>query len=706
MALITPKVPRTELQLSKLIQQGLALHLEGELSEARKLYEQVLEFQPNHFDALQLLGTIAGQTKDFQKALELLSKALVINPHHILSHYNLGKALQELQRYREALISYDRAIAINPNYAEAHSNRGSVLHELKRFEEALVSYKKAYTINPELSALNHHNIGLSLQELKRHDEALMSYDRAIVINPNYAEAHSNRGNVLHELERFEEALISYNNAITINPEQSAQTNHNVGLTLQKLKRYPEAILYYELAIKNQSDFVDAYISHGDILHELKRFEEALVSYQNALNFKPKFAEVYCAIGDTLNELKRFDDALISYDRAIAFKPEYAEAHGKRGYILINEFKRLEDGLSNYDQAIDLKPDYVKVIYNRAVCLQELKRYDEAIAGYQKAIAIHPDYTEAHWNLSLVQLLLGNFNEGWLEYEWRSKSEEVNLFAGIRSFDQPLWLGKEPLKDKTILLYAEQGLGDTLQFCRYVPLVSALGAKVILEVHPSLVPLLYDLDGVSQIIAKDSKLPEFDYQCPLLSLPLAFKTTLETIPSSPSYITSNQNKVAIWQAQLGEKTKPRIGLVWSGSTTHKNDHNRSLTLARLLPYLSPSYEYISLQKEVRDIDQELLNKCEIIKQFGDQLQDFTDTAALCGLMDLVISVDSSVAHLAAAMGISTWVLLPYNPDWRWLLNRDDSPWYHSVKLYRQPLVDDWNSVLEKIQADKNFLLPSK
>ena len=492
MALITPKVPHTELQLSKLIQQGLALHLEGELSKARQFYEQVLEFQPNHFDALQLLGTLAGQTKDFQKALELLSKALVINPHHILSHYNLGKALQELQRYREALISYDRAIAINPNYAEAHSNRGSVLHELKRFEEALISYKKAYTINPELSALNHHNIGLSLQELKR--------------------------------------------------------------------------------------------------------------------------------------------------------------------------------------------------------------YDEAIAGYQKAIAINPDYTEAHWNLSLVQLLLGNFNEGWLEYEWRWKNKEVNLFAGIRNFDQPLWLGKEPLKDKTILLYAEQGLGDTIQFCRYVPLVSALGAKVILEVHPSLVPLLYDLDGVSQIIAKDSKLPEFDYQCPLLSLPLAFKTTLETIPSSPSYITSNQNKVAIWQAQLGEKTKPRIGLVWSGSTTHKNDHNRSLTLARLLPYLSPSYEYISLQKEVRDIDQELLNKCEIIKQFGDQLQDFTDTAALCGLMDLVISVDSSVAHLAAAMGISTWVLLPYNPDWRWLLNRDDSPWYHSVKLYRQPLVDDWNSVLEKTQAD--------
>jgi hypothetical protein len=300
-------------------------------------------------------------------------------------------------------------------------------------------------------------------------------------------------------------------------------------------------------------------------------------------------------------------------------------------------------------------------------------------------------------------LLGNFEEGWREYEWRWRHEEISQISGIRYFEQPLWLGKEPLKNKTILLYAEQGLGDTIQFCRYIPLVGALGAKVILEVPASLVHLLKNLDGVGQIVARDDKLPGFDYQCPLLSLPLAFKTTLDTIPLCPQIIT-NKGKVALWKGLLGQKVKPRIGLVWSGSTTHKNDHNRSLTLTKLLPYLSPNYEYVSLQKEVRDIDKGLLNGDEVIKNFGAILQDFTDTAALCELMDLVISIDSSVAHLAATMGVPTWLLLPYNPDWRWLLDRDDSPWYPSLNLYRQPIIDDWSSVLEKINV--NLLTFSK
>ena len=296
------------------------------------------------------------------------------------------------------------------------------------------------------------------------------------------------------------------------------------------------------------------------------------------------------------------------------------------------------------------------------------------------------------------LLDGQFAQGWQEYEWRWKKEGTIKTAGFRNFPQPLWLGAEPLRNKTILLYGEQGLGDTIQFCRYMSLVAKFGAKVILEVQRPLVKLLKNLEGVSHIIAKGDTVPAFDYQCPLLSLPLAFKTELNTIPPAAKNITSDNEKNSKWQSKLGGKSKPRVGLVWSGSTGHKNDHNRSLTLTELLPHLPSNVDYVCLQKELRDIDKVALEKNSHIQFYGDALEDFTDTAALCDLMDVVISVDTSVAHLAGTLRKPTWVLLPYSPDWRWLLDRDDSPWYPSAKLYRQEKIGNWNGVLEKLMRD--------
>ena len=331
-------------------------------------------------------------------------------------------------------------------------------------------------------------------------------------------------------------------------------------------------------------------------------------------------------------------------------------------------------------------------------MEELKRLEEALSSYDKAISLQPDYAEAYWNSAICYLLAGNFTDGWPRYEWRWQSESMSKTAGVRNFSQPLWLGAESIKDQTILLYAEQGLGDTIQFSRYVKLVVKLGAKVILEVQPSLVKLLSDLEGISQIIVKGDKLPHFDCQCPLLSLPLAFKTEIKTIPSASQNIYSDIEKVAKWQAILGEKTKPRVGIVWSGSATHKNNHQRSLTLSKLITYLPSDYEYVSLQKEISDVDKEVLTKHIEIKHFGGDLKNFADTAALCELTDIVISIDTSVAHLAGTLGKTTWILLPYSPDWRWLLDRNDSPWYTSVKLYRQEKINDWDGVLVNIQSD--------
>jgi hypothetical protein len=309
--------------------------------------------------------------------------------------------------------------------------------------------------------------------------------------------------------------------------------------------------------------------------------------------------------------------------------------------------------------------------------------------------IKPDFIGANWNKSLALLLTGDFDNGWKLFEWRWQLEENQEIAKKHQLKTPLWSGTEPLIGKTILLYVEQGLGDIIQFCRFTKQVSDLGAKVILEVPKALIKLLSELEGVDQIVVIGDPLPFFDYQCSLMSLPLAFKTDELNIPKSSPYLFTNSIDASIWKRRLGIKTKKRIGLVWSGNIKHKNDNNRSIQLQDLLLYLPDCFEYVSLQKEVRENDIGTLQNNQEILQFSSELKDFTDTAALINCLDLVISVDTSVAHLAGALGKPTWVLLPYVPDWRWMLNRDDSPWYPSITLFRQSSNSDWRSVFEKL-----------
>jgi len=339
-----------------------------------------------------------------------------------------------------------------------------------------------------------------------------------------------------------------------------------------------------------------------------------------------------------------------------------------------------------------------------VTLHELKRYDEAITHYDKALSLKPDYHEASWNKSLCLLLQGNFENGLQLYEsrWNSKivSEEI---GGKRLFDKPTWLGVEPLQDKTILLYGEQGLGDFIQFCRYVKLVADLGAKVILEVPKTLEELMQGLEGVSELVIRGNKLPFFDYQCPLMSLPLVFKTSISNIPVCHHYLTSNANKKAEWNFRLGEKKKKRIGLVWSSTSGFKSDSKRSLMLEDFVKALPiEGFEYICLQKELKECDKEFFEVYRNIRFFGSELESFADTAGLIENLDLVVSTCTSIPHLSAALGKETWILLSHVPDWRWLLDRVDSPWYPSIKLYRQPTIGNWDSVLGKVNFDLNHI----
>jgi tetratricopeptide (TPR) repeat protein len=431
------------------------------------------------------------------------------------------------------------------------------------------------------------------------------------------------------------------------------------------------------------------------LHQQGNLPQAKALYEQVLRYQPRNHDALHLLGVIAGQSNDPQRAVELIGKAIQINPKVAGFHSNRGNAL-KDLGRYEEALSNYDKALALRPDFAEVHYNRGIALQELGRLGPALTSYQKAIAFKPNDAEAYWNRALVLLLSGDFEKGWKEYEWRWRREKA--YIEKRVFAQPLWLGKESLQDKAILLYSEQGLGDAIQFGRYARMVADLGAKVILEVKDPLISVMRSLDGVATLVEKGAALPAFNFHCPLLSLPLAFNTRLDSIPAPTRYLNSDPDKLAKWRETLGERRLPRIGLVWSGNAQHSNDRKRSVPLADLLARLPTSCEYVSLQRDVREGDMHYLKTHPALRHFGEELKDFGDTAALCELMDVVISVDTSVAHLSGALGRPTWILLPFNPDWRWLTGRDDTPWYPSAKLYRQPKPGDWAGVFSRLGTD--------
>jgi tetratricopeptide (TPR) repeat protein len=539
-----------------------------------------------------------------------------------------------------------------------------------------------------------HVLGIIAARTGRAQEAVDLLRRAIASNPGDAAAHSHLGNVLRALDRPAEALQSFARALALKPDY-AEAFYNRGNALGDLKRHAEALESYERALALLPNVAEIHNNRGVALNTLDRRVEALQSYERALALRPDYAEAHNNRGIALFELNHLAQALESHERALRLKPDYAEGHYNRG-VALSALHRPAEAVQSYDRALALDPAYTEAYNDRGIALFDLGRQALALESYERALALKPDYAPAHWNLAMCRLVLGDFARGWQEYEWRRR---VGPQADRQhDFAQPLWLGEQTLEGKTILLQGEQGLGDTLQFCRYAKDVAALGAKVLLEVQAPLVPLLAKLDGVTEVLQGGSRLPSFDYHCPLMSLPLAFRTDLDNIPSRIPYIRSDAARVADWQQRLGIRTRPRVGLAWSGSTAHRNDRNRSIALAEMLSVVGDWGEWVSLQKDVNGSDAALLASRPDIRHVAADLQDFADSAALVELIDIVVTVDTSVAHLAGAMGKPVWILLPANPDWRWLLDREDSPWYPTARLFRQPALGDWASPLRRVREE--------
>jgi tetratricopeptide (TPR) repeat protein len=533
-------------------------------------------------------------------------------------------------------------------------------------------------------AVQHHRVW-------RLNEAVACYLRALELRPNYPEAHNNLGSALQAQGGLDEAVACYRRALELRPDY-LEAHNNLGSALQAQGWLDEAIICYRRALKLKPDLPDINSNLGLALKEQGRLDEAIACCRRALELRPNYPEAHNNLGAALQAQGRLEEAVTCYRRAIDFRPDFPIAHNNLGFVL-REQARLDEAVICHRRAIELRPDYPEAYSNLGIALQNQGQLDEAMACHRRAVDLRPNFPEAHLNLAGMLLARGDMLAGWEEYEWRWKTSQ--MVKGHRSFAQPQWHGGAT-EGQTLLIHAEQGFGDTLQFCRYAPLAAGRRLRVIMEVQKPLVRLLRCLPGIDLVMGRGEALPPFDLHCPMLSMPLALGTTLATIPSAPSYLHADEARVEVWRKRLATIASQgsRVGLVWAGTAMAAADRRRSVAPGRLAPLFELSeLQFFSLQKDGPPAPADFP-----LSDFMDEMDDFADTAALIANLDLVISVDTAIAHLAAALGRPVWMLDRFDPDWRWLVGRRDSPWYPTLRLYRQPRPGDWESVLAEVARD--------
>ncbi len=578
-------------------------------------------------------------------------------------------ARQHMQagRHLDAQLCCQQALESAPDHLEALQLMGLLALHGRQFDHAIAWIARA---NQQDIGTDHlHSLGIALEQQGLHEWAFKAFDRGIELRPDDTELWARRSDTLANLARPDEALSSYDHLLKLDP-RDAGAALRCAMLLIALKRPEQALIYLDRCDELLPGNAAVLEQRGLALHHLKRYEEALAENLRAHALDPTSFDVCNNIGAALHWLRRDQEALPWFDKALA-----------------------------------LRPDSIPALINKASALTQIGRIDTAIDVYRQVQAIAPDNADAAWNLALIALLKGDFEAGWAgrEVRWRAHMRP----AGYPHFAQAMWRGEDGIDGKTILIYADEGMGDSIQFARYVPPLAARGARVILAVQEPLLRLLEGLPGVSLCISRSEPMPAFDLHCPVCNLPLAFATRLDTIPSPTAYLPAPAPvRVQAWEQRLRERQGPvrklRVGLAWSGNPGHINDHNRSLPLRSLLRLCDLDAAFISLQKDPGTDDKARLDRAGMIDLTAD-LTDFAETAALVSCLDIVISVDTSVVHLAGALGRPTWTLLPYSPDFRWLLDRDDSPWYPTMRLFRQNESRNWNELVDRVRAELTLRL---
>ena len=518
------------------------------------------------------------------------------------------------------------------------------------------------------------------------------YARVLKAAPGHFDALNLLGAVKIQQGQFGEAQRLFSAAIKVNPRIAAAWC-NLGQAQYALKRPADALQSFDKARALAPEDVDILYQHANALLALGRPREALAELEIVLARKPQHFEARLNSGLAQAKLENLERALADFESALALVPQHPVAHFNRGVVLI-KLGRYDEAAAANERAVAAAPDYVAAWLNRGMALAQLRRFEEAIASYGEVLARRKDNADAHFNRALALLTIGDYRHGFEDYEWRWRRTGV---PAPKNRGRRLWLGEFPLAGKTILLHAEQGLGDTIQFARYAPLVAAQGAKVVLEVQPELKSLLSRLDGVTAVVARGEAPPPFDVHCPLGSLPLARKTELPVVPAPIPYLSADHAHLQKWSARIEKLPHPRIALAWAGNPAHDNDRNRSIALSALAPLLAMPASFISIQRDVRSADAAQLAATAQLTHLGGELADLNDTAGVLAMCDLLITVDTAPAHLAGAMGRPVWVLVPFAPDWRWMLDGEITPWYPSARVFRQSALADWNAVIARAAA---------
>ncbi|MFQ5618647.1 MAG: tetratricopeptide repeat protein [Rhodospirillales bacterium] len=577
---------------------------------------------------------------------------------------------------------------------------GAVATRLGDSALAANSFAKAAAADPANTAAL-VNLGIARKNLGKPDAAIASYRRALEIDPNFAEAHNalgkalqDRNRTLKDPEMAEEALACFRRAVELKPD-FAEAHHNLGRELANQENLDEAAACYRRALELDPALADAHNSLGNVLRHQKKLKEAAACYRRVIGINPNLATAHNNLGKALMGLDRLDKAAASCRRALEIDPEHLGAHGTLADILYEQAE-LEEAEAGYRRALEIEPDNAGTLHSLGNTLRLLGNVDEAIALYRRAIEIRPDFGNAHFHLGLALLSAGDLDRGWEEHEWRWK-RETEQKKKRREFAQPMWDGSR-LDGRTILLHAEQGLGDTIHFIRYAPMVAQRGGRVVVECRRLLLRLFRDMEGIDQLVRKGRDLPPFDVQASLMSLPMIFGTTLETIPGDVGYIRAEGRLVEAWKDRLSGLAGRKVGLCWQGNPKFPRDKWRSIPLKYFAGLLDdPSSTFVNLHKGSGEGQ---IGECGLgdrIVNYSAEVKSLADTAAIIENLDLVITSDTSVAHLAGAIGKPVWILLQFAADWRWLLEREDSPWYPTMRLFRQTTRGDWRDVLARVKS---------
>lgn len=587
---------------------------------------------------------------------------------------------------------YRQLLAALPGHPQVLSALGNAEIGLGEVAEGVATLRRSLAIY-EPQPDTWCNLARGLRLLRQYEEALAAADRTLALAPALFEAWMVRGNIAFDMERLDEALKAYEKAQAVRPGDAC-VYFNAGNVLHRLGRLGQAAGAYALAVQHNPDYAEAHLAQAKVLDSLAHPQEALAAIDRALALRPEDTEVLFIRGTILASLDRKEEAALALGEVLARDPSHVEAFRWRG-LVYQKLERHADAVADLSCALELRSDYPEAEFDRAYSLAEMKRIEEAVAGYDRVLAAVPGHDLAGFNRSLLLLMRGDFAVGWQGYERRWANKEA---AANRVVDKPRWTGAPDVGGKTILVWAEQGYGDCIQFCRYVPMLAAMGAHVVFEAPPRLVPLLKSLKGAASVIATGDPRPDYDLQCPVMSLPLAFKTRLETVPADVPYLSADPAKTAVFATGPA----PRIGIVWEAKAATDKALRRAMPLAALEPVVRRPLAFHAVQKEIDPADAATLAHWKI-SQHADEQNDFSDAAALITTMDLMITVDTAVAHLAGALGRPVWLMLPYVAEWRWLTDRDDSPWYPTMRLFRQTAPRDWDGVAVRVAEalDRKF-----